>query len=153
MPRRRGDRSRTRPAGEARARAWQSMRVMRRFTSAQVEATAEIASDNLKRYMRGLVAGGYLRIDVPRVSGRPGSFNVYLLVRNTGPRSPILWTDGRVYDPNDDEIYGESKSQRQSVGIRDVLAFVRKRLRTMRFRLRRRKPGAETKMKGSELGV
>ena len=89
----------------ARDRAWQSMRIMRRFTLPDLMATAEISHDNAKKYVRGLVLSGYVRVVVERASGRKGGHAVYQLLRDTGPRAPRLQTDGRTYDPNEHRIY------------------------------------------------
>jgi len=108
MGRKRGDHCRARPATEARAMAWRSIRILRRFTSAQVEATATIKRDNATRYITGLLRAGYLRVSQANVSGCPGSFHVYQLVRDTGPLAPILWENGQVFDPNTSQAYGDS---------------------------------------------
>ncbi len=89
----------------ARDRAWQSMRVMRRFTLPDLVATAEIHEDNAKKYVRGLVRSGYLRIAVEKDNGRKGGHAVYQLIRDTGPRAPRMQTDGSAYDPNEHRIY------------------------------------------------
>lgn len=100
MPRTVGARVRTRPGSADRARAWQAMRVLVRFTGPQIEMAAEIGEANLQRFIRALVRTGYLLIERERVSGRAASHNVYRLVRNSGPKTPILWNSGEVFDEN-----------------------------------------------------
>lgn len=95
-----GSHSKSRPSGEARAQAWQSMRMMQRFTTADLMTTGSINSDNARKYVRRLADAGYLRVAKAGVSGRPGSRTLWLLIRDTGPVPPIVWADGRVYDGN-----------------------------------------------------
>lgn len=90
---------------DARGNAWRSMRILRRFTSAQIETAAPIAHDNAARFIKQLLTTGYLRLDQKRIPGRPASYNVYVLARNSGPLCPICWTDGRVHDPNLDKTF------------------------------------------------
>lgn len=82
--------------------AWQSMRVMRRFTQADLLTVAPaVGKSALTKYCRALEAAGFLRIVQPRLNGRPGSHNVYMLVRDTGPKAPIRHRDwSGVYDRN-----------------------------------------------------
>lgn len=112
MPRTTGAFSRARPADDARAKAWTSMRIMVRFTAPQICTTSSIRSDNLGRYIRALLMAGYLRIAQERVNGRPGSFRAYQLIRNTGPKPPISWRTGQVFDQNTGIVYGEPKAVR-----------------------------------------
>ena len=107
MPMRKGQKRQRRRVVKAPAkeRAWQSMRILRSFDITQIIATAEVSEDNARRFILALVRTGYLRVARPHVSGRTGSRIVYRLVRDTGPLPPILWTDGRVFDPNRNEIF------------------------------------------------
>lgn len=80
---------------------WQSMRVLRRFTTADLLTTAACGQSQVHKYCRALARTGYLRLHLARVSGRPGSRDVWLLVRDSGPEAPIRRQDGSgVYDPN-----------------------------------------------------
>lgn len=93
-------------AGTAkRAKAWQAMRILRRFTLPQVEMSAEIGESNLQRFVRALTRSGFLRLDRARQLGIPASCNVYRLVRDTGPKAPIVGNDGCVYDENTRTLY------------------------------------------------
>lgn len=89
----------------ARDRAWQSMRILRTFTQADLVATAEISRQNAKKYVSGLVRSGYLMITKQNESGKTGSFTSYRLVRNTGPKAPRLQSDGNTWDPNEHRTY------------------------------------------------
>lgn len=104
MPRHPGDRSAVvRPDNVSRRQAWQTMRIMRRFTRADILTTADIAKSNLDKYLRGLIVCGFVEISTDRVSGRPGSRDVLRIARDNGPRPPILHKDGSVTDPNTGE--------------------------------------------------
>lgn len=108
MPRVKGARDKYATPDNLRARAWQAMRKLRRFTRAQLQAAvSDLTQTNADKYIRSLRRAGYLRIVQEIVSGRPGSFNVYQLIRDTGPLCPVCWSDGRVYDQNDKQLYGD----------------------------------------------
>jgi len=85
-----------------RSRAWQSMRILRRFKLPDIVATAEISPNNCAKYIRALNAIGYLRVVQARHQGKAGGGAVYALVKNTGPNAPLA-KDGFVYDPNTGE--------------------------------------------------
>lgn len=93
-------------------RVWQSMRVLRQFHTGELEATAEAGASQVLKYVRALSQAGYLRLQVPIVSGRPGSRNVWLLLRDSGPLAPICRRDGTgVYDPNTQIVWGAGGQQ------------------------------------------
>ena len=89
----------------ARDRAWQSMRILRRFSLPDLMATAEVGQDNARKYVRGLARAGYLRVVKAKANGHKGGHAVYQLVRDTGPRAPRLQKDGSTYDPNEHRTY------------------------------------------------
>lgn len=89
----------------ARDRAWQSMRILRRFTLPDLCATAEIGLENAKKYMGGLWRAGYLRRIQECRSGHKGGHAVWMLVRDTGPQAPRLQRDGGTYDPNLHQVF------------------------------------------------
>lgn len=84
----------------ARRQAWTTMRIMRRFTRADVLTTATITKSNLDKYVKGLLRCGFLVVQQERISGSPGSRDVLRIARDTGPRPPILHKDGSMLDPN-----------------------------------------------------
>lgn len=86
-------------ADQARSRMWQSMRVLRRFSSADMQATAEVSPNHSQKYLRGLLDAGYLRLLQPRQSGYTGGHAVYQLIRDTGPHAPRIGKQG-LRDPN-----------------------------------------------------
>lgn len=104
-----GSRNKVMSPNAARGRAWQSMRVLRRFTLPQLEATAGISRANAKWYVLRLRFSGHVRLAQANISGRAGSHALYQLVRDSGPQAPIACVDGHVYDPNLDQYFGEAR--------------------------------------------
>lgn len=96
----------------ARERAWTSMRILKTFTLAQLEATAEIGRVNLNQYVQALQRRGYLRIACERQKGYAGSWNHYRLIRNSGPLAPLARRDGTIFDPNTNQYFGEKTNER-----------------------------------------
>jgi hypothetical protein len=81
-----------------RDRMWKAMRILREFNQPTLVATAEVGADNVRRYLRGLVAVGYVVITTPANPARQLPAH-YRLRRNTGPVAPRLGNLG-VYDAN-----------------------------------------------------
>jgi len=96
----------TRSSAVATQQAWQAMRVMKRFTTADLLTVASIGESMVHKYVHALATSGHLRCVQPRVSGRPGSRDVWQLVRDTGPKAPIKRWKGGVYDANTGVAYG-----------------------------------------------
>lgn len=96
-----------RRAGESiRQRAWTAMRIFKIFTVAQIEATAEIERDNLRKYLKSLHRAGYLVLHRPKSNGKTGGHAVWRLARDSGPIAPHLLQGGTgVYDPNRDAVF------------------------------------------------
>ena len=113
MPGKQGQRKKRGP-NKSRQEAWQSMRVFPTFTIPDILATASINLDNLRRFILRLEAAGYIRRVREKMNGHAGSYNVYRLVRNSGPKVPVLWNDGGVYDPNLDQLFG-APTQKEAV--------------------------------------
>jgi len=101
---------RSRPGNEDRQKAWHCMRLRVRFTLSDLEVIAAIGYTNAKRYVRMLERAGYLR-RVARSNGRPGVCAAWVLIRNSGPKAPILRTTDppQVYDPNTDEVFSAGR--------------------------------------------
>lgn len=84
------------------------MRVMREFTTASLQMTAEIKERNCREFVQRLHAAGFLSIVKEGINGSPsGKRTRYRLVINKGPLAPIPWKNGKVYDPNTDTEHGE----------------------------------------------
>lgn len=100
MPRTPGAHTRTlQRAPMDRHRAWQSMRILRRFTIQDLVATAEIGISNVRVYLRGLERAGYVRRETDRCSGYRHACAVFRLIQDTGPQAPTLHK-GQIRDLN-----------------------------------------------------
>jgi hypothetical protein len=106
MARTAGSATRSHRVSGARQRAWNMIRLFKRFTADQIAAPAEISVANLQKYLKALAASGYLILARPKQNGKTMGHAVWQFVRNTGPRCPIVRNDqSGVYDPNQDRLY------------------------------------------------
>lgn len=106
MPRTPGSPSKTHRVVCVRQRLWNSIRVLKRCTSRQLEATAEVGSANLQKYLRALHRAGFIALARPKRNGHALGHAVWRLARDPGPQAPIVRSDGSgVYDPNQDRVY------------------------------------------------
>lgn len=102
---------------------WQSMRIQRRFTTADLLTTADAGKSQVHKYCCALAKAGYLRLQVPRVSGRPGSRDLWVLVRDSGPTAPIARKDRTgVYDPNTRVVWGTNGLPQANADDHDAVA-------------------------------
>lgn len=111
----------------ARQRMWNSMRRLRQFSVAELQATAEVSRSNAGVYARALLREGYLRVASPKREGVVGGHTVYALVRDTGPYAPRIGKD-RLRDPNLEPAAKPAAAQYVSVPRADydrALACVR----------------------------
>jgi hypothetical protein len=100
-----------RKGNDGRVQAWQSMRIMRRFTRDDIlTTTPQIKRSNLVKFTKGLIDVGIVRVRNERLSGSPGSKEQLELVVDKGPKPPVLWKNGQVYEPNEEMVYGEPKN-------------------------------------------
>ncbi len=95
--------------GTLRDRAWRAMRIKGKFTiddivMLSVEGEERDVRSNLGKYFRALARAGFLVPLPAREAGTAPTSNGfvrYLLVRNTGPKAPVMKASrGMVYDPN-----------------------------------------------------
>jgi|GEM_PF-1633249 len=105
MARQPGAFSKAKPARDAKQRAWATMRRHQQFTVAELQALAEIGKDNALKYLKALAAVGIVKVIKDRESGRVLGHKVWQLTRDLGPKRPLTWKDGRVYDPNSDAVF------------------------------------------------
>lgn len=87
-----------------RARVWRSMRILKRFTYSDLQATAETSRRNISNYVGSLHEAGYLH--KRRGTRQHASEVVWMLARDTGPNPPRVLRDGRVFDPNTNTVAG-----------------------------------------------
>jgi hypothetical protein len=77
---------RANPVG--RQRAWQSMRILRRFCLQDLVTTANTTLSNVRPYVAALERAGYIRRDGMGKCGGQGERVQYRLMRDTGPLAP-----------------------------------------------------------------
>lgn len=104
-----GPMERKQPVANAlRSRLWKAMRMRSKFALADLLVLAATGDErdpsaNAGRYLRALVASGYLSELRRTKGGRQGSNGAkrYVLLRDSGPKPPIVRRGGvEVYDPN-----------------------------------------------------
>jgi hypothetical protein len=71
-----------------RCKVWQSMRIMRRFTAAELCRTTGAQRNNVRKFIRQLERHGYVAQQGPYVGGRAGVFRGMRLVKDVGPNYP-----------------------------------------------------------------
>lgn len=91
------------------ANMWRSMRILGTFTApelAQISTTQAVAVTELtaKSYIGMLFATGYLLV-IEKAHPGIGRKASYRLVRNSGPKPPMIQRVKRVYDPNTGEVH------------------------------------------------
>lgn len=76
----------------ARQRIWQSMRIMRRFTIADLMRTTGSKHDNTRKYVVSLAVHGYVRENTAAgyIRGVKGAFKVWSITLNPGPDHPLV---------------------------------------------------------------
>jgi hypothetical protein len=72
-----------------RRKVWQSMRILRRFTIPDLCRTSGASVSNVRKFVRHLARHGYVARQGTYVSGRPGSYQGWRLVKNIGPEYPL----------------------------------------------------------------
>lgn len=86
----------------ARDKMWKAIRVSKKFDLARLEAMAGASPEGARKFVAALAKAGYLSAlrrepgDAPTSNG----FKRWLLIRDTGPETPLIKADGRVWDPN-----------------------------------------------------
>jgi len=87
------------PQSIGRQRMWNSMRILRTFTTGDLAAVAECELNNVHRYTKALADAQYLVCVQPKQHGKAAGYIVWRLARNTGPIAPRMSKDG-LYDAN-----------------------------------------------------
>jgi hypothetical protein len=72
-----------------RSKIWQSMRIMRRFTVADLCRTTGAKRSNVLKFVKHLEVHGYVAQQGPYTGGRPGVFRGLRLVKDVGPVHPV----------------------------------------------------------------
>lgn len=105
MARKAGSWTMKRCALSVRQRTWQAMRSLRSFDLGQLMSVSAIERSNGTKFVRALWRAGYLRMEGEANPSR-GTFRSWRLVRDSGPRAPVLRNNGDVFDANTGLIYG-----------------------------------------------
>jgi hypothetical protein len=117
MPRTKGAHCQVVKVGtELRRQAWQSMRIMRRFTRGDLMSTTAIGESNLRKFLNALIAVDIVRVVKPRDRRITGGSAVMQLVVDSGPLPPITWTNGEVFDPNTKLVHYLTDADEQLAG-------------------------------------
>lgn len=85
---------------------WQTMRILKEFEVVDLLTHGEvpIREATARSYVGMLLQTGYLRVIRKAVPSR-GRMAVYRLIRNTGPRPPMIQSVKQVWDPNSQTVY------------------------------------------------
>ena len=76
-------------AGALRTKIWQSMRILRRFTQADLCRTTGASRSNVRKFVKRLEIHGYVTQQGTWVSGRAGVYRGLRLVKDSGPVYPV----------------------------------------------------------------
>lgn len=101
-PRLRKDGQRSRH-GRNRENMWRSMRMLNHFNYRELALTAstdgvKVTEADAKDYLKDLYRAGYLRAVKP--GDKTTGCAIYRLIKNTGPKPPVVRKISHVYDPN-----------------------------------------------------
>ncbi|WP_019500862.1 hypothetical protein [Pseudanabaena sp. PCC 6802] len=91
----------------AQEKIWRSMRIFKTFTVGDIAMVCGLHEDTVGRYVNKLKQVDYVRVHVSnKGGGKAGAYHTYRLVRDTGPRSPVVLGDGRAFDCNLNQFFG-----------------------------------------------
>lgn len=102
------------PSTTLRARVWRLIQLTPKFTVNEIkslvsEGNEKAAENNIQKYIRALVKSGHVREMPKRLRGSvptSNGYKQYLLIKNTGPKAPVLRNDKRqVFDQNTRETF------------------------------------------------
>lgn len=83
----------------SKAKMWKAMRALGTFTSPELATISGVSHGYVMYYIKILRNAGYIRREHKQKTGTPrGTFWVYRLIKNTGPKPPT--TRIVIYDPN-----------------------------------------------------
>lgn len=105
-PKLRIDGSPTVEQGGGRDRMWRTMKMLKTFTARDLAVAASlpgasVAESEAIHYTQWLAKAGYLVVALPPKLGRAShKRSTFRLVRNTGPRAPMITRARVVWDPN-----------------------------------------------------
>jgi hypothetical protein len=77
-------------ANAVRNKVWQSMRILRRFTAADLSRTSGAGINNVRKFLVKLNRHGYVAPAGNYVGGRAGSMKPWRIVKDCGPDYPMV---------------------------------------------------------------
>jgi hypothetical protein len=88
-----------------RERMWRTAKILKAFTANDLAIAASLPDAPVKlgeavHYVNWLARGGYLAVLAPPHKGGKGRRTTYRLVRNTGPKPPMILRTKALWDPN-----------------------------------------------------
>jgi hypothetical protein len=88
---------------------WNALRINRKLTVGTAEAVTKLNSRTIYRYLNDLEKAGYVKCQrhdrVGSNFDRTGVQNIWKLIRETGPKAPILRRGKGFWDQNEDKFY------------------------------------------------
>lgn len=95
--------------GAGTANLWRSMRMLTRFTALDLglhstTPSVSVTEATAQSYCSMLLSTGYLRV-VQKADPVKGRKAIYRLIRNTGPKAPMIQRVKQVYDPNTGDVH------------------------------------------------
>ncbi len=90
--------------GIGRQNMWRTMRIRKTFTLDDLVALSstdkKVSPEEVETYMKFLEKAGYIK----NLDGKSRPKAVYMLVKNTGPKPPMIQRIKRLWDPNLKEV-------------------------------------------------
>lgn len=88
---------------------WRSMRMLKKFTAIELAAhsttdTVQVSENTAQSYCSTLFATGFLVV-VQKANPQMDRRAIYRLVRDDGPKPPMIQRIKAVYDPNTGKVY------------------------------------------------
>ena len=95
--------------GSGTVNLWRSMRMLAKFTPVDLAAhstteTVKVTENTAQSYCTMLLATGYLRV-VQKANPAASKKAIYRLIRNDGPKPPMIQRVKQVFDPNTGKTY------------------------------------------------
>jgi hypothetical protein len=84
---------------------WMSMRILRTFTTGQLQICSDVGNDIVHSLVLQLRLLSYVRLIHWYDSDLDGNEHIYQLIRDTGVKAPFLCANGILYDLNTRCIY------------------------------------------------
>ena len=95
--------------GAATTNMWRSMRTLSKFSYRDIALHSNttgvaVSEESAKAYCKILLATGYLKV-VQKAAPTDGRIAIYRLIRNDGPKPPMVQRVKQIFDPNTGRVY------------------------------------------------